>query len=260
MLDTLVIPTWANGPDHSGNGGWSAALLARHVRGGEAGVEVSLRVPPPLGRELLVAEGDGRSVLLLDDAGDGEPVVVATAAPAAVDVAVPEAVRTLRPDAAAAASAGFPFRKRHPFPRCVSCGIDREPGQPSLGIHCGPVAGVRVADEAGRLVDVYADAWTPTPELADGADPALASVEACWSALDCPSAAPFADPGATHPSVLARIAVRLERQASIGAPHVLASWERSVDGRKQHSVSVLLDAHGEVLAVAQALWIQVRRP
>ena len=54
-LDTLVIPTWANGPDGSGNGGWSAGLLAQRVTNATEGVAVNLRVPPPIGRELQVA-------------------------------------------------------------------------------------------------------------------------------------------------------------------------------------------------------------
>jgi hypothetical protein len=105
---------------------------------------------------------------------------------------------------------------------------------------------------------VFADTWVPTSDVADPADPTLASVAACWSALDCPSAAPMADPHAENPSVLARIAVRLDRQARIGEPHVLAAWQVARDGRKQRSRSVLLDATGEVLGAADALWIEVR--
>ena len=39
--ETLEIPTWANGPDGSGNGGWSAGLLATHVPDAGFGVAVS---------------------------------------------------------------------------------------------------------------------------------------------------------------------------------------------------------------------------
>lgn len=257
--EQLVIPTWANGPDHSGNGGWSAGLLAAHVAHAPDGVAVSLRVPPPIGRPLdITADDAGTGRLLLDATTEGEPVVVAHAEPATVSLDAPAAVRAISPVQARAARAGFPFRDEHPFPHCVSCGIARDASLPSLHLHCGPLDGVRVRDEAGNDVPVFADAWTPTPDLADPADPTLASVASCWSALDCPSAAPMADPHAANPSVLARIAVRLDRQARIGEPHVLAAWLVAVDGRKQFSRSVLLDAAGEVLGAADALWIEVR--
>ncbi|MCW2921527.1 MAG: hypothetical protein JWL76_1401 [Thermoleophilia bacterium] len=257
--DTIVIPVWANGPDGSGNGGWSAGLLAPFVpeAGRAGGVAVNLRVPPPIGRELEVASDEtGTGRLLVDD--DHGHVLVAHAEPAVVSLEAPGAVRAIGVDVARAASAGFPFRDVHPFPRCVSCGTRRDPSEPSLHLHCGPVAGVTVRDEAGEPTAVFADVWTPSADLADPDHATLASVAACWSALDCPSAAPMADPHAENPSVLARIAVRLERRARIGEPHVLAAWQVAVEGRKQRSRSVLLDASGVVLGAADALWIEVR--
>ncbi len=257
--DTIVIPTWANGPDGSGNGGWSAGLLAPFVpRSSSAGgVAVNLRVPPPIGRELEVASDEAGTGRLLVDHLHAH-VLVAHAEPAVVSLDAPGAVRAIGVDAATAASAGFPFRSEHPFPRCVSCGTRRDASEPSLHLHCGPVAGVTVRDEAGEPTPVFADSWTPSADLADPDDPSVASIAACWSALDCPSAAPMADPEAENPSVLARIAVRLERQARIGEPHVLAAWQVAVGGRKQRSRSVLLDTNGEVLGAADALWIEVR--
>lgn len=259
--DTIVIPTWANGPDGSGNGGWSAGLLAPFVPrpGAAGGVAVNLRVPPPIARPLTVTVDEAGTGRLLVDGSHAAPVLVAHAVPQPVSLEAPGAVRAIGPDAAAAASAGFPFRDEHPFPRCVSCGTARSPEEPSLHLHCGPVEGVQVRNEAVELTPVFADTWVPTVDLADSNDPSLASVECCWSALDCPSAAPMADPHAANPSVLARIAVRLVRQARIGEPHVLAAWRVAVDGRKQRSRSVLLDATGTVLGAADALWIEVRQ-
>ena len=255
----LTIPLVANGPDGSGNGGWSAGLLAEHVRDSGGGIAVNLRLPPPIGRPLRVQRTpDGVVQLLDDDAAADAPAVVATAETAHVDVDVPAEVRSVTPQRAEAASSGFPFRDAHPFPRCVACGTDRAPDEIALELHCGPVAGVTVLDELGEPSAVYADAWTPTANVADPAVPELVTLEACWSALDCPSAAPFADPAAELPSVLARIAVRIDRLPRVGEPHVLAAWRLGVDGRKQRSASALLNASGEVLAVAQALWIVVR--
>lgn len=255
----LEIPSSANGPDGSGNGGWSAGLLAAHVVGATGGVSASLRLPPPIGRPLRVSvDANGVAHLFDDTSMPDEASLVATAEPVDVHVEVPPSVRAITPAQAASARAGFPFRDAHPFPRCVACGTQRAAGTVSLELHCGPVAGLTVQDELGAHVPVFADAWTPTIDLAEPSDPAYVATEACWSALDCPSAAPFADPSAESPSVLARIAVRIDRRPRIGESLVLAAWRLGLDGRKQRSASVLLDGSGEVLAVAQALWIEMR--
>lgn len=247
--DTITIPTWANGPDDSGNGGWSAGLLAEQLDADTAlaGVSVSLRLPPPIGRPLQVAAADDGLTLL-----DGERIV-ATAHPAIVELDAPDEVRAIDADIAHAARSGFPYRDRHPFAHCVSCGTERAPGQVALHLHCGPVDGVLVGE-----APVFADRWVPGADVADEAQPDVASVAACWSALDCPSAAPIADPDAPNPIVLARIAARVVTRPRIGAAHVLAAWHVSSDGRKHVTRSVMVDAAGTVLAAADALWIEVR--
>jgi hypothetical protein len=252
--DTITIPTWANGPDDSGNGGWSAGLLARQL--GDAaireGVAVNLRVPPPIGRPLRVARTD-RGVDLFDDEAEDEPTLVAMADLDDVSLDVPSQVRELRPQSVGRAHEGFPFRTRHPFPRCVACGIARSDDEVALGLHCGPVSGVDVGG-----FPVFADTWTPAGDVADPADDSRVLIEACWSALDCPSAAPVADPDAANPIVLARIAARIATPARVGDEHVLAAWHVSSDGRKHVTRSVMLDGGGAVLAAADALWIEVR--
>lgn len=255
----LIIPGWANGPgaphQGTGNGGWTAGLLARFLHSPQGGAVVSLRVPPPIGRELVVwrdpQDGTGE-VRLLDPAADD--ALVATATAHEVVVHVPPAAASLDVAAASAAAAGFPFRDQHPYPHCVCCGIARPPEVPSLGIHCGPVAGSGRGQGHPRL---FADTWTPTQDMACEDDQALASVAACWSALDCPSAAPFAEPGSDRASLLARLAVRLDHRPRIGQEYVLVAWERARDGRKQYGCSALLDGDGTVLATADALWIEV---
>ena len=83
MSETVVIDERFCGPAGSGNGGYSAALAARHV-GGPA--EVTLRKPPPLGTPLTVrVEGSAASLL------DGE-ALIAEVRSAAVELEVPEPV------------------------------------------------------------------------------------------------------------------------------------------------------------------------
>lgn len=241
----LEIPAWANGPDGSANGGYAAGLLAEASGLGGA-VEVSLRLPPPLDTPLRVEPLDGDGVELLLD-GDAEPRLVATARRTDLaDLHVPADAGAVDVAAARAASASFPYRDEHPFPRCLCCGIARDPAQPQLAIHCGAVPGTML----------HADAWVPVANLADPADAQVASIPATWSALDCPSASPFADPN--RPAVLARFEVELTGRARIGAPHVLVAWELGRDGRKLSSASLLLDDTGAVVGRARALWIEVR--
>jgi hypothetical protein len=187
---------------------------------------VTLRLPPPLERELpvkRVREG----VRLLHGAA-----VVAEARPLdGLELDVPPPVSI---EAARAAGEATPLVEGHPFPTCFGCGPDHD-----QGLHClaGPVA--------GRDDDVWAVDWTP--------DEVSAAI--VWAALDCPSSAPIAIPGAAH--VLGRMAVRIDRLPEAGAPHAVISWPLRVDGRKKHAASALLDADGAVLAVARATWIEL---
>lgn len=253
----ITIPSWANGPEGSGNGGWSAGLLAERL-GPEAlmrGATVNLRVPPPIGRPLEVtATDDGRLQLL-----DGETVVADAEATDTVWVDFTASLGPLDVDRARAARGGFPFRDRHPFPGCVCCGTTRAAGLPFLDLHCGPVDGLRIPTDQTGLTQVYADAWTPGAEFADPDDPKHVSVPATWSALDCPSATPIADPDAARPSVLARIAAVLRKRPRVGATYTVCAWLQSVDGRKQFTASAIIDpATRSPIAQAEALWIEVR--
>src|SRR5437016_224325 len=66
---TLIIPERFNGPDGSGNGGFTAGLVAKILGGSD--VEVRLHQPPPLGRELAVTTEDNGSVAV----SDGDQVI-----------------------------------------------------------------------------------------------------------------------------------------------------------------------------------------
>ncbi|MGH8875140.1 MAG: hypothetical protein ACRDVM_07805, partial [Acidimicrobiia bacterium] len=64
MVDTqhLVVDDRYGGPPGTGNGGYVSGLLAGAYEGP---VEVTLRLPPPLGRPLRISpDGDERTVLL----------------------------------------------------------------------------------------------------------------------------------------------------------------------------------------------------
>jgi hypothetical protein len=240
VTETLTIEPRFNGPPDSGNGGYSCGRLARFVDAPAA--EVTLRLPPPIGRPLQVEVGDDGSARLLDDdalVAEARPVELPADAPRPVDAA--EA-------ALAAEDSPFLEMSMHPFPSCFVCGPQRVAGD-GLRIFAGPVS----------ERDVFAAPWTPDPHLA-GDDGTLAP-ELIWAALDCPTSVPVAnDPGAGEfrPIVLARLAVRIVGPVAAGEPHTIVSWPIEIDGRKRHAGAALHSAEGELLAVSRALWIELK--
>jgi hypothetical protein len=229
MTASVIVPARFCGPPTSGNGGYTAGLLAAHLLGPE-GVEVTLRRPPPLEHAMTVTV-DGRRAELRD--GDD---LVAEAVAAAPDVDPPPVVDW---DTAVAAGEHSTFRDatQHPFPTCFACGPDRAEGD-GLRLFAGAVDGSTL----------FAAPWIP----------AEVSAPIVWAALDCPSSAPaFADPAAEGPFVLGRITARIDRLPVPGARHVVTSAGLGRDGRKFHAVSAVRDADGAWCAIARATWIQL---
>jgi hypothetical protein len=144
-----------NGPPGSVNGGVTAGRLAAYV--GASAVEVTLRRPPPLDRDLRV-DASGGSARLYD--GD---LLVAEAVPSTVKLEPPAPVPVERALEAEQSYAGL---VDHPFLTCFVCGPGRSDG---LALQPGPVGDGRSACT-----------WTPQDE-----DPVLV-----WAALDCPAAGP----------------------------------------------------------------------
>jgi hypothetical protein len=225
----VTLPSRFCGPPTSGNGGYTAGVLAAQVLAPE-GAEVTLRRPPPLERALDIV-GD-RTRVELRDGGD----LIAEAVPATLTVDPPPVVGW---DDAVVAAADSMFRDAslHPFPSCFACGPDRAEGD-GLRLFAGRVD--------GRAV--FAAPWIPTE----------VNRPIVWAALDCPSSAPaFADPTVDGPFVLGRIAARIDRLPEPGALHVVTSAEIGREGRKFHAVSAVRDDAGDLCALARATWIQL---
>ena len=114
MTESLTIARRFRGPLTSANGGYASGLLAQAVDART--VEVTLRLPPPLERPLVLAEDDGRTLLL-----DGE-ALVAEARPAELDLVPPpppaleEAQEAARAESAGLGLTGLRgvLRLRHP--------------------------------------------------------------------------------------------------------------------------------------------------
>jgi len=217
---SVTIARRYRGPIASGNGGYSAGLLAGFVDGP---AEVTLRLPPPLERPLAVAEEDGR-VLLLD-----EEAVVAEAVPGAPGLEPPAPVTLAEAeDAASRHDASWLTGE---FSECFSCGDRPEDG---LCIHVGPVAGR----------DVQAAPWVARE----------VSPEVVWAAIDCSGAYAVGGPGRGE-VVLGRMAAELHRLPVEGERCIVLSWPLGEDGRKLYAGTALTTAEGELLALARQTWI-----
>ena len=126
---TIFIPRRFRGPHESGNGGYTCALLARHVEA--PAVEVTLRSPPPLDRPMEVRREGERALLF-----DGEHLL-AEAAPTTLELAQPPQVSAREAIEAARRFRGY---EQNPFPGCFTCGPERAAGD-GLRIFAGAVAG-----------------------------------------------------------------------------------------------------------------------
>jgi hypothetical protein len=163
MLAPLTIGRRFRGPRTSANGGYASGLLAQAAQelglDDGSGVEVTLRLPPPLERPLDVLR-DGNRALLLDgealvaEARGGDPGVTPPTPPTFAEAA----------DAARALSGlGAPV-----FDECFVCGT--RPEGDGLEIHAGLVAG-----RDDRLVATTWIACDVRPEIV-------------WAVIDCPGA------------------------------------------------------------------------
>lgn len=232
MPDTVTVPSRFNGPLDSGNGGYSAGILAGFLEGT---AEVSLRSPVPLDTALDVVRGEDGSVRLL--AGEN---LVAEGRSVELDIEVPDPVSV---EDAREASSGYRGLTDGPFSTCFVCGKNRED---AFGVFAGAVEGRKVV----------ASPWTPTASTAD--DSGAVRPEFVWSVLDCPTFFAACIDEELPISVLARLTARVDRPVAAGAEHVVMAWPIDTDGRKRHAGAAVLSAEGAVLAVARALWIELQ--
>jgi len=219
------------GPPESGNGGYVAGMLATALGG--SGVEVTLRAPPPLERDLMVSISGGSAELRDADK------LIATATRAIFDLAVPLVPGITEAREAATQFVGF---ERHAFPGCFVCGPERAAGD-GLRIFPGAI------DEGAAMV---AGIWHPDPSLGrDG----LVAIEHVWAALDC--AGYFAVQEAAGVAVLGRIAVEITAVPSIGEDYVVSGWGLASEGRKHRVGTAISDRDGGVMAKAAATWVTI---
>jgi hypothetical protein len=227
-VTTLHIPSRMNGPAESANGGIACGRLAA-LLSDSGPVTVTLRLPPPLDKDLTVRQA-GSSVRLLD--GDR---LVAEAAPAADR---PEPVAPVDFETAADAATRFAGFTDHPFPTCFGCGTERTDG---LACYAGPV----LAGEPSYV----ATPFVARPDLPR--EPALT-----WAALDC--AGGWSIGLAGRRAVLGRMTALISEVPAIGERCVVVARCDRWDGRKAFSRSTGYGEDGRILGVTSAIWIELR--
>lgn len=229
----ITIAPRFNGPANSGNGGYVCGLMAREIEGP---AEAMLRAPPPLAKALtLTHEADGVVALYDGDALLGE------ARPVAFDLEAPPPPSLAQARDAQHRYAGL---KDHRYPTCFTCGTGR-PAHDGLHLYTGPVEGR----------DMVACVWKPTADL-DRGDGRVAP-EFIHAALDCPSY--WALPHAGKPALLARLTASVDGDAPrIGEELIVAAWPLGSDGRKHRGAAAIYTKDGDVIARAEALWIEPR--
>lgn len=223
-IETVTIDRRYRGPLRSANGGYACGVLGSRTG---PGAEVTLRLPPPLGRPLTLRR-DGERLLL----EDGNLLV----AEAVADDPRLEPPPSPQPAVAAAAAQGVGAFGPPEFAECFVCGTRDDAS--GLGIHPGPVPG------GGGLV---ATTWTAHDVTA----------EIVWAAIDCPGAYAAGDPGRGE-VVLGRMTARIDRLPEEGEPCVVVGWPLGEDGRKLFAGTAVYGRDGAPLAVARQVWILPR--
>lgn len=243
MSETIRVARRFNGPNNSGNGGYSAGLAARLLPAAES-VEATLRAPIPLDQPLQVEHaGDGLDVISDTDEGRTLIMSVRPTRLAAPDVKSPGL------EAATVAAGSFRDIDDHVLPHCFVCGPARAEGD-----------GLRIftdwlKDPAGienpNAFPIVAAPWRPTPDLADGTG--LVAPEFIWAALDCPGA--FAINA--EPILLGRMSTRILRRPPASEPVIVTAWAKGRDRRKHFAGSALFNPAGDLLAFSEQTWIQI---
>ncbi len=234
-LHTVSINQRFCGPRNSGNGGYCAGLFARVIDGP---AEVMLKAPPPLDTPIEIREIDDRF------AATSGNTTIASMRPAHIVIDPPPL-----PDDKDIAAARDAFLcdagGHHMLPHCFVCGNKRETGD-GLRIFAGP------APES----PVNADFWTPDADLAD--DDGQIMPEFLWAALDCPGA--FALRNGLRLALLGRLAVEITRRPKAGERLIAAAWRTGQEDRKHFSASALFDEKRNLIAAANATWIELNDP
>jgi hypothetical protein len=231
-VERFQIAERFHGPAKSGNGGYSCGRIARHLPGT---VAVRLKVPPPLDTQLRL-ETDEQEARLFDGT-----TLIGQAKTSALNLSAPPCPSYEDAEKASQSYLGF---NMHSFPGCFVCGPQRAP-QDGLRIFPGPL----------KESSTIAAPWTPDASLADASG--NLKPEFLWAALDCAGAfAHFPLPEGVA-VVLGELTASIAGSARPGERCIVLGWPLGVDGRKRLSGTAIYAPGDRLVALAQAVWIEV---
>jgi hypothetical protein len=229
----IVIASRFCGPSQSGNGGYTCGRLAALIRGDAC--EVTLRAPPPLDTPLRVEWSAAGLRLWHQDQ------LIAEAKPTELELNPPTPPSWTEAQGAERSYRGL---IHHDFPRCFTCGTQREPGD-GLRVFTGPIEGK----------GIVAASWIAS--AGDAEHGGRVPGEVLWASIDCAGA--WATQSRSNaPSVLGRMAGRFYRHVTAGQRCIVLGWALGSDGRKHHAGTALFSADGELLGCAKQTWIEIR--
>ncbi len=235
-MTRIVIDSRFNGPPDSGNGGYSAGLIAQAI--GEP-VRVRLAQPVPIDRPLDVTANAAGGWDVHGTLPSGR-ALIATATPHVPRVEVPAAPSWIEALGVSKHYSGF---AQHSFPRCFVCGPQRQDGD-GLRIFPGSIPGT----------NLLAAPWQPHASLADEAG--WLRPEFIWAALDCPGYFASCSPAV---GLLGEFSVQIDLRPRCGETCVVIAWPIATHGRKHTAGTALFDADGSRCAVGIATWIELKK-
>ena len=240
-MNPIIIAPGFNGPRLSGNGGYVSGVLAdRYTKefGGDGTVEITLRAPIPIAKELQVVR-EGEALMLRD--GD---TLVCEARAGSVDHLVPPPAPIDWSEVMRRGEVGGSPEDTD-FHWCIVCGRGRGVGD-----------GLRVLGTAGPQPGYSLSCYLPH---ANHADPAgRIRPEFVWGTLDCPGAFAVQDPDDMRLAMTGRMTAKVIEPPKVGERCAVVGWRIGAEGRKLYSGTALYTEQGRLCAVGTCTWIVLK--
>lgn len=231
MVHSFQIAKRFNGPPNSGNGGYTAGLIAAKLN---FNPEITLRVPPPLEQVMQLKVSINSATLMQADTLVAEAKVTDFQLRIPPAITYKEAVEAINKSKTVELS---------PIPCCFVCGSARKSGD-GLAIYPANIGLQKVAAP-----------WIPYENLGD--ESGKVKTEFIWSALDCPGAWAIQDTNQFY--LLGRMAVKEVLPIKVNEQYIIMGWVLKTERRKTWTGTAIYNKVGEISAFAKATWISVRQ-
>ncbi len=226
----ITINSRFNGPPNSGNGGYTAGIIAANL---PFPAEVTLRFPPPLDQPMHLLIKEESATLLNGEALIAEAKVID------LQLTIPPAISFEQANQAGIAANVY---ESSPFQKCFVCGMDRAEGD-GLHIRSRTIGHQKVAAP-----------WIPYASL--GEDNGVVKEAFIWAALDCPGAWAIQD--VTQFYLLGRMATKIVHPIMVRNKYIIMGWVIETQGRKTWTGTAIYDEQGKICAYAKGTWISVK--